>query len=94
MVAVKSPWTEVDPVTMRLPVMTALPVNGNVGGAKLALVAFVAQLDVPSNDPVIPSVACMDPDMIAFPHTINEPVTSNPFGNATNPANEDAVAAV
>ena len=34
-VAVKAPWTEVDPVTVRLPVMTALPVNGNVGGAKL-----------------------------------------------------------
>ena len=46
--------------------------------AKDADTAFVAQLLVPNNDPVM------------LPDTFNDPVTSNPSGKLTNPATDSA----
>jgi hypothetical protein len=72
-----------DPVTRTDPLTIALPVNGNVGGAKLALVANDA---VPANGP-------MNDDADTVVANI-DPVTINPEGNVTDPVKYDAVAAV
>ena len=71
-----------DPVTRTDPLTIALPVNGNVGGAKLALVANDA---VPANGP-------MNDDADTVVANI-DPVTINPEGNVTDPVKYDAVTA-
>jgi hypothetical protein len=53
-----------DPVTIKLPVILALPVYGNTGvyvEAKDELKACVAYEAVPNKDPVIPLVTIKDP---------------------------------
>ena len=68
-----------EPVTRTDPLTIALPVNGNVGGAKLALVAKDAvPVNGPRNNDADTVVANIDP------------VTINPDGNVTDPVKYDA----
>jgi hypothetical protein len=68
-----------EPVTRTDPLTIALPVNGNVGGAKLALVAKDAvPVNGPRNNDADTVVANIDP------------VTINPDGNVADPVKYDA----
>ena len=77
--------------------MPTTPVLSVIGSILAELTSPVTD---PVNDPVIPLVTFNDPDItelptiVCEPVTYNDPVTSNPFGNATNPLKNDAVPAV
>jgi hypothetical protein len=61
--------------------------NPSNKSAFVANEAVVEKLLVPSNDPVKPLVAEIEPVTIVEPVTTNEPVTSSPAGKLINPSN-------